>query len=331
MIVYAKAPGRIDFCGSWTDVPGILPDGIDSYVFNVAIDLYWHCLIRDIPANRVKLINASTGEELVLNEVDERKDIDDFVFDAILTVLRRYEIRQRVTVLVWSDMPKSSGLGSSSSLIVSLIGAARVYTGRIGLDKLDIAREAFEIEREDMAQDGGTQDQYAASLGGANIWSFSGKRLREYRTIKLDKRVEDSITLIWTGEHSSPNMIMKARERAERHRAELVKMASIARNLLDKKGRLTLNEIQAVVVDHMSRQTIFMPDSVTETMLEILSLTDRKNIVFKPCGAGGGGTLMLIGDVQKTHLSKLLPDGCKLLPFHFDVRGLTVTQTRGSI
>ena len=126
--------------------------------------------------------NRTTGQEIRLQSLDYDTIVRYRRHDSpprqtqlalVQAVVNRLDIPpQGFSLLLKSDAPPGSGLGSSSAMVVMMLGLFRQWLGLLLSDQV-LAELAYEIERHDMQIVGGKQDQFAAAFGGFNLIDFA--------------------------------------------------------------------------------------------------------------------------------------------------------------
>lgn len=175
-IIRSKAPLRIGLAGGGTDVSPY-SDLFGGAVLNATINMYAYATIE-----------PKENGEIILNSIDLKKYIKmkaekkisacnplkliKGVYNRIVKDYIKHPLSFKLTTYV--DVPPGSGLGSSSTLVVAVIGAFVEWL-KLPLGSYEIAHLAYEVEREDLKMSGGKQDQYSATFGGFNFMEFSGK------------------------------------------------------------------------------------------------------------------------------------------------------------
>ncbi len=173
MLYRSKAPLRIGLAGGGTDVSPY-SDTYGGAILNATISLYAHTSIELLAAPDI-IIEALDRGETETYPVGAPLPINgclDLAKGVINRILKDYQLPpQGFRLSTYVDAAAGSGLGTSSTLMVSILGAFVEYL-KLPLGEYDIARYAYEIEREDLQLAGGKQDQYAATFGGVNFMEF---------------------------------------------------------------------------------------------------------------------------------------------------------------
>ena len=168
MIYRSKAPLRISFAGGGTDVSPYFEEK-GGMVLSTTIDKYAYASLipREDDRINVKVLGYDISGSF------SRKDALEYdgKMDLVKSVLKKMDPQSGCDLYLQSDVTPGSGLGSSSTMIVALLGVFSEWMELVMTD-YEVAELAYKIEREELKIAGGKQDQYAAVFGGFNFIEF---------------------------------------------------------------------------------------------------------------------------------------------------------------
>ena len=136
---------------------------------STTIDKY--CYATIVPRKDRKITFSSLDYDIVAKYHCSEKLPYNGELDLIKAVFNVMGIEKGLDLFVHSDAPPGSGLGSSSTLVVAIIGTVAQWLN-LPLTNYDISELAYKIEREELGIIGGLQDQYASTFGGFNFIEF---------------------------------------------------------------------------------------------------------------------------------------------------------------
>ncbi|HLO80373.1 MAG TPA: hypothetical protein VK166_05425, partial [Chitinophagaceae bacterium] len=161
MVSKAKAPLRLGLAGGGTDVSPYC-DLFGGEVVNAAISLYAYASVTSIKEELIifRHEDLEPVQYTLTSHILPRGDQYDLHAGVLNRFLKEYgDLDRGINLATKVDVEMGSGLGTSSTLIVAMLGALLEYKG-ISLDKKEIAALACSIERHDLQHVGGKQDQY---------------------------------------------------------------------------------------------------------------------------------------------------------------------------
>ena len=303
MIYRSKAPLRIGLAGGGTDVSPYC-DMYGGAIMNATVSLYAYANIEPIEENAIILHAVDRKEEQRFEwasqlPVDGKLDLLKGVYNRVQKMYGVPLSGFRLSTSV--DAPAGSGLGTSSTLVVAVIGAFAEML-RLPLGEYDVAHLAYDIERKDLQMAGGRQDQYAATFGGVNYMEFyegdkvivNPLRIKQQYLFEL----ENNLLLYYTStsresakiiEKQSQNVVNKKKKPIEamhqlKQQAQMMKEALL-------KGRV--HEI-GEILDFGFRQKKEMAEGISNSLMDEIYSTAKKAGASggKISGAGGGGFMI---------------------------------------
>jgi len=343
MIIRSKAPLRISFSGGGTEVSPY-KDEYGGVVLSATIDKYAYGSLRLRDDRSVNVTSLDYDIVAKYNLDDEMKY--DGELDLVKAVIKNKHLnngyKQGFEFFIHSDAPPGSGLGSSSTMVVALIGLLK-HLQRLPLTNYELANLAYHIEREDLGIKGGMQDQYAATFGGFNFIEFGiGPGLSNVvvNPLRIDAGVinelEYRLLLCYTGRtRLSANIISSQVESYTKKEVDvLAAMDELKKITIELKNAMLQSRLDDFgrLLHEAWINKKKMAKQITNESIDALYEAARKHGALggKILGAGGGGYLLVYCEFDKKHIvaEELEKLGGQVVEFTFDHHGLQTWEVR---
>ncbi len=298
-----SAPTRIDLAGGTLD---IWPVGLlvpRAATVNAAISLRARATVA--PAPRFRVVNSQRGLDLSCLSPDP---FFRHPFAALAgRLLEFFKPHHPVEIRFETTAPPGSGLGGSSSLGMAIAGA---LNAALGADWTipQLVRIVMDTEVRILRTATGSQDQFAAGLGGTRVHHWVSPEPRSESLPWMDAGadpLDDRFVLVYTGEaHSSADPNGSVLERIFAGEPTAVRgIEVIAEAAYGMRDALLARDWDGVSemldVEWGARRAL--SEMVTTATIERLSEVMRQAgaRAVKACGAGGGGTIIAIAPPGK--------------------------------
>lgn len=336
MIYRSKAPLRIGLAGGGTDVSPY-SDQFGGAILNATVSLFAYANIEPLNENKI-IITAFDRKE------EQQFDItDDLPIDGTLDLLKGVYNRiykdyklpaSGFRLSTFVDAPAGSGLGTSSTLVVAIIGAFVEWL-KLPLGDYDIAQYAYQIERQDLKLTGGKQDQYAAMFGGVNFMEFyeDDKVIVNPLRIKSEylHELENNLVLYYTStsrESASiiDEQVKNVNSKNEKSIEAMHQLKEQARMMKEALLKGKLDEFGAIL-DFGFQQKRRMAHNISNSKIEEIYDAGKKAGATggKISGAGGGGFMIFYcpGNSRYSVIDELNKFGGEVKNYRFTKYGLT--------
>lgn len=336
MIYRSKAPLRIGLAGGGTDVSPY-SDQFGGAILNASISLFAYANIEMI-----------SDDKIIIQAMD-RKEVEEYPYATSLPINGKLDLLKGVynriqkdynlpmsgfRLSTFVDAPAGSGLGTSSTLVVAVIGAF-VEMLKLPLGDYDIAHYAYQIERQDLKLTGGKQDQYAAMFGGVNFMEFYEDDKVIVNPLRIRSQylheLENNLVLYFTATsresaHIINEQVKNVQEKNIRSIEAMHQLKEQARRMKEALLKGRLDEF-GEILDFGFQQKRQMASNISNKSIEEIYEAAKAAGATggKISGAGGGGFMIFYcpGNTRHAVVERLLSFGGEVKNYTFTKYGLT--------
>jgi D-glycero-alpha-D-manno-heptose-7-phosphate kinase len=299
-VLIVRSPVRISFGGGGTDLATyytrfggmVVSASINKYIYGIVsknFDTTFQVISADyrtilsVPIDGLPYANGSL--ELRLCQV----------------LYEHFNVHMPINVFIASEVPPGTGLGSSSTLSVTLCNIFSTITGAT-MSKAQLAETAYEIETQRMDAPIGKQDQYAAAFGGLNCFEFTADGVRA-TPLKMNtttiRGLERRLMLFYTGATRQAREILHEQragsdQRSGRTVEALHHIKALGWQIKDALEAGRLDDFGALLDESWQHKKQLASGISNSFIDEAYAAARRAGATGgKITGAGGGGFLML--------------------------------------
>jgi len=292
-MIGVRTPFRVSFSGGSTDIP-IFYKKYGGKVISTSIDKYMYHFIHKFDKRKIQIKYSET------EEVNSPKDIKHPI---VKEVSNLYNLKG-LDINSIADIPKGSGLGSSSSYTVGLVNGLSFYENKT-LDKSSLARISAEIEINYLKEPIGKQDHYAAAYGGLNIFTFNKDDSVDVEPINLDKQgeyfINSSMVLIKVGKSRSASTILEKQGKnlqSGKNDENNLKILQLVDPMISAIQNYEIKEIGSILTENWELKKSLQEEISNKHIQNLIDDFVSMPGIYgaKLLGAGGGGYVLLVGE-----------------------------------
>ena len=322
-IVWGRSPVRIDIAGGWTDTPPYcLMEG--GSVINLAIELNGQpplqTYVRPSKEARIVLRSIDLGAMEVVETFEQLTDFmhvgSPFSIPKAALVLAGFGSAQYaslksqleafgcgIELTLLSAIPAGSGLGTSSILAATVLGALNDFCG-LGWDKNEIGHRTLMLEQM-LTTGGGWQDQFGGVLGGVKLLQ-TGRGFDQSPQVRwlpndlwLQPEYRPCHLLYYTGITRTAKQILAeiVRRMFLNHSDELALLREMKEHTMEMYDAIQQNDFlrMGLLMRRTWEQNQQLDSGTNPPVVRALTdIVDDLCLSYKLPGAGGGGYLYMI-------------------------------------
>lgn len=297
-------PVRLSFAGGGTDLPEFY-EKFGGNVIATTINQFTYTIIHPRFDKSFQTFSPDFQKHYTASKYS-KIEIQDGT-EIASSVIKYMKFKTGINVILCSDVPAGSGLGSSSSLAVNLVNVIS-FLKREKLSKKQIAEKAFDIGRKILHWPIGKQDEYVSAFGGFNYVKFTKNQVTVkpiHLSNSISNELQNNLLLFREGNTRNVSTILTKQ-------IQMIK----EKNIDTINSLLTVKELALTMYDSLKQSDITkfgellhqgwiakkkFARNVSNSRIDKIYSFALKNgaIGGKITGAGGGGHMLFYCEKPK--------------------------------
>ena len=310
-MLIARAPLRIGLAGGGSDVPPFC-DEEGGNVINATIDKFVFAFLEENDKKEILFVNQDLEKFNKYNldqikEIDSKKSLIEGVYSYFC---KKYNNGKLIALRIetYCEIPFGSGLGTSSTIVVALCELLNNFFNA-KLSRYELAKIAYQIERENLGLDGGYQDHFSAAFGGINMLSIGPKNQFNVENLEIKKetllQLESSTLLAYSGLSRQSEKIINDQKLVYKKDSSISALRNIKNEAIKMKEIILKNDFASLFKtinygwEQKKKTSQLVSNHYLDNLINSCFEFDAK--ACKVSGAGGGGFLIIMIDPQKKY------------------------------
>ena len=322
------SPVRISFAGGGTDFPEFY-EKYEGSIVATTISQYTYVIVQERKDNIFQAFSPDFQKHYKAPKF-HRIEIEDGT-EIASSVIKYLQYKKGINIVLSSDAPTGSGLGTSGALTVNLVNI--IYNLKdLKISKKNIAETAFKIGHDILNWPIGKQDEYISSYGGLNFIKFKKNKI-QVTPIKMKKNVteelQNNLVLFFLGATRNSSTILSQQVKNIKQKKDKTMESLDYVNKLSKKMFRTLKKSDIdgfgdLLDEGWNAKKKFSEGVTNNKINKIYDLALQNGAIGgKLTGAGGGGHLLFYckPTKKKNLIKKLTNVGLSHVHFNFTNQG----------
>ena len=290
-MIISRTPFRISFVGGGTDLRSFYSEE-PGQVLSTSINKYIYVVVK----RQIGIVEYKY--RVNWSKVEFCNHIEDIEHPIVREALKLFEIDFPLEITTFSDIPGSTGLGSSSAFCVGLVHALYALKGK-QVTKHTLASDAGRIEVDILKRTMGKQDHFASSYGDLNVLTFNSDESVTaepvFYSYAVKEKLDQNLMLFYTELKRDASEVLESQDKATSNKRSVL---SQMRNLVDPlrdvlSGNQDMRRFGEILHEGwMLKKTITGDISNPQIDIYYEKAIKAGATGGKLLGAGGGGFLL---------------------------------------